>query len=120
MHEVGIANSVLDAVRSEMRRFPNGHVYKVGVRIGEFAGVDPQAITFCFEALVRGTELEPLELEIEYCRRREICIMCGYSEEPDRNAACPHCGFSRPRTFRGDELELTYLEVDDGTRAAGA
>lgn len=119
MHEVGIANSVLDAVRFEAKRFPNQHICKVGLRIGEFAGVDPQAISFCFEALVRGTGLEPLALEIEYCRRN-ICVACGYSEAFDRDLACPHCGFALPHTFNGDELELTYLEVDDGTRAAGA
>jgi Zn finger protein HypA/HybF involved in hydrogenase expression len=38
---------------------------KVGVRIGEMAGIDPDSLAFCFEALVQGTELEPLELEIE-------------------------------------------------------
>ena len=77
MHEIGIANSVLDAVRAESRRFPAGHIYKVGVRIGELAGVDPDAMSFCFEALVRGTELVPLALEIEYCARRYQCRSCG-------------------------------------------
>ena len=79
MHEMGIANSVLDAIRAETRRFPGGHIYKVGLRIGELAGVNPDAMSFCFEALVRGTELEPLALEIEYCPRRYQCRSCGHS-----------------------------------------
>lgn len=52
MHEMGIANSVLDAVRAETRRFPGGHIYAVGVRIGELAGVSADALSVCSEALV--------------------------------------------------------------------
>jgi hydrogenase nickel incorporation protein HypA/HybF len=121
MHEMGIANSVLDAVRAEAGRFPNGHIHKVGVRIGELAGVDPDAMSFCFEALVRGTDLEPLALEIEYCPRCAQCRACGHRyasavEVP----GCPECGWMDAQFLGGDELELTYLEVEDGTCAAGA
>ena len=45
MHEMGIANSVLEAVRAERLRFPASHISKVGVRIGELAGVDPDALS---------------------------------------------------------------------------
>jgi hydrogenase nickel incorporation protein HypA/HybF len=120
MHEMGIANSVLDAIRTETRRFPDGHIYKVGVRIGELAGVDPDAMSFCFEALVRGTELEPLSLEIEYCPRRYQCRACGHSYAAARDdSACPQCGRTDLRFLGGDELELAYLEVENGARAAG-
>jgi hydrogenase nickel incorporation protein HypA/HybF len=121
MHEMGIANSVLDAVRSETHRFPNGHIYKVGVRIGELAGVDPDAMSFCFEALVRGTELEPLALAIEYCPRRYQCRTCGCSYAASRDDfGCPECGAADLEFLGGDELEIAYLEVEDGARAAGA
>ena len=120
MHEMGIANSVLDAIREETLRFPNGHIYKVGVRIGELAGVDPDAMSFCFEALVRGTELEPLALEIEYCPRRYQCEACGrsYAASTD-DPACPECGRMESKFLGGDELEIAFLEVEDGARAAG-
>jgi hydrogenase nickel incorporation protein HypA/HybF len=121
MHEMGIANSVLDAVRAERRRFPNGHVHKIGLRIGELAGVDPDAMSFCFEALVRGTDLEPLALEIEYCPRRYQCRACGHSYTASMDGpACPECGKSDSQFLGGDELEIVYLEVEDGARAAGA
>lgn len=120
MHEMGIANSVLDAVRAERLRFPDGHIYKVGVRIGELAGVDPDAMSFCFEALVRGTELEPLALEIEYCPRRYQCRACGSSYAAGgEDSVCPECGRFDSHFLGGDELELAYLEVENGTCAAG-
>jgi hydrogenase nickel incorporation protein HypA/HybF len=120
MHEMGIANSVLDAIRSESRRFPDGHIHKVGVRIGELAGVDPDAMSFCFEALVRGTELEPLALEIEYCPRRYQCRSCRYSSAvAGEDSACPRCGMTDLQFLGGDELLIAYLEVEDGARVAG-
>jgi hydrogenase nickel incorporation protein HypA/HybF len=120
MHEMGIANSVLDAVRSEARRFPGRHITKVGVRIGELAGVNPDAMSFCFEALIRGTELEPLSLGIEYLARQLKCLNCGSVFTASvEDSACPGCGATDPLFVSGDELELAYLEVDDGASAAG-
>jgi hydrogenase nickel incorporation protein HypA/HybF len=120
MHEMGIANSVLDAVRAEKLRFPDGHIHKIGVRIGEIAGVDPDAVSFCFEALVRGTELEPLALEIELCPRRYQCRACRHwCAASTEDSACPKCGSTESEFLGGDELELAYLEVENGARAAG-
>jgi hydrogenase nickel incorporation protein HypA/HybF len=65
MHELGIAASILDAVRQETATHRPARAAKVGVRIGEFAGIDPASLAFCFEALVKGSGLEPLELAIE-------------------------------------------------------
>lgn len=120
MHEMGIANSVLDAIRAESFRFPEGHIYKVGVRIGALAGVDPDSMSFCFEALVRRTELEPLALEIEYCPRRYQCRCCRHSYAAAREeSTCPECGMTDLQFMGGDELELAYLEVENGAPVAG-
>ncbi len=120
MHEMGIACSVLDAVRAESLRFTGRHICKVGVRIGELAGVDPEAMRFCFDALVRGTDLEPLALEVDYCPRRHECESCGcHFFSPLDGMPCPQCGGSTSRLSGGEELELAYLEVDDGACATG-
>jgi hydrogenase nickel incorporation protein HypA/HybF len=118
MHEMGIASSVLDAVRVETHRFPNGHVYKVALRIGELAGVDPDAVAFCFDALVRGSELEPLALEIERRPRRHVCAVCGEAfTAANEDSTCPACGSANAIFSGGDELEIAYLEVEDGAAA---
>lgn len=66
MHEMGIASSVIEAVRVEITRHPGARATKVGLRLGEWAGVDAESLRFCLDVLVKDTELEPLALEIDF------------------------------------------------------
>ncbi len=72
MHEMGIASSVIEAVRTEAARHPGARVAKIGLRIGELAGVDEASLTFCFEALVKDTELGSAVLAIEDAECAEL------------------------------------------------
>ena len=72
MHELAIAQSVLKSVQAEAERHPGASAVKVGVRIGEWSGVNPDALTFGFEALTKGTEWEQLMLEVEACPGGEL------------------------------------------------
>jgi len=114
MHELGIANSVLQAVQAEALRHPGAHVVKAGVRVGELAGVNPDALAFGFEALTHGTEWERLALEVETCPRRHRCPACHTTfRVADYNFICPGCGGAQTECVGGDELELAYLELEE-------
>ena len=114
MHEMGIANSILEAVATEMRRHPGSRASKVGVRVGELAAIDSESLRFCFEALSHDTDLEGLQLQIELCQRRHCCDQCGeVFAVTDYECACPKCGCGGTRFVSGDELELAYLEVEE-------
>jgi hydrogenase nickel incorporation protein HypA/HybF len=114
VHELAIASSVLEAVQAEAARRPGARPVKVGLRVGELAGVDPEALSFSFEVLVQGTEFEPLELEIERCRRRQRCPLCRRTfPVVEYDLACPDCGATQTQCIAGDELELAYLEVEE-------
>ncbi len=114
MHEMGIANSILEAVATELRRHPGSRASKVGVRIGELAAIDADSLRFCFDALARDTELEGLQLQIEVCPRRHRCDPCSETfDVHDYEFACPKCGSMQTKFVSGDELELAYLEVEE-------
>jgi hydrogenase nickel incorporation protein HypA/HybF len=118
---MGIANSVLEAVRTEMVRHPGTYPCRVGVRIGEMAAIDQDALRFCFEAMVLDTDLESLELGIEVCPRRHRCQFCGRDfVVRDYDSRCPQCASLETTFMSGDELELAYLEVEEyGPSTAG-
>ncbi|MFY9905499.1 MAG: hydrogenase maturation nickel metallochaperone HypA [Terriglobales bacterium] len=119
---MGIANSVLDAVRTEMRRYPESYPCKVGVRVGEMAAIDPEALRFCFEAMILETDLASIELAIEVCPRRHRCLACGREfVVHDYDCSCPKCSSLGTTCISGDELELAYLEVEQyGSSTVGA
>ena len=82
MHELGIANSVLEAVRVEARRRPGAVPVTVGVRIGEFSGVNPDALAFSFQALTSETEWNRLALEVQTTEGDDLQLTFVELEEP--------------------------------------
>ena len=120
MHELSIAESILDAVREELARRPGSRPLRVAVRIGALAAIDPDSLSFCFEAITHGTDWETLKLETTTVPARRICKLCGHNFIMiDYNSACPGCFSLDTVPNGGDELDLEYLEIEtDGTSAA--
>jgi hydrogenase nickel incorporation protein HypA/HybF len=113
LHELGIAAAILDRVQAEAAKH-GAHITRVGIRIGELAGVDPDALSFGFEVLVKDTDLEPLALQIERCARRQRCPACEREfEVKDYETACPQCGAADTATVAGDEPDTAFMEVED-------
>jgi hydrogenase nickel incorporation protein HypA/HybF len=113
MHELGIAASILDSVEAETGRRSGSHISKVGIRVGELSGVDPDALQFGFECLVKDTGFEPLVLEIESVPRVQRC-RCGHEfRMMDYDPHCPRCGEFMTECVSGDELEIVFMEVDE-------
>lgn len=113
MHELGIANSVLEVVRAEVERHPGAAPVRIGLRVGELSGVDPDALAFGFEALVAGTDFAQVKLDIERRPRQHRCPSCGGSFIVDGYSFdCPSCGTERTECIGGDELEVMYVELE--------
>jgi hydrogenase nickel incorporation protein HypA/HybF len=118
MHEMGIANSILEAVAKELRRYPGSRASKVGVCIGELAAVDPESLNFCFEAITRDTEFEALTLEVEFVPRRHRCGACDQEfEVHDYDFSCPQCRSLAFQCISGEELALSYIEVEENVES---
>jgi hydrogenase nickel incorporation protein HypA/HybF len=114
MHELGIAQSVIDAVQTESARHPGAKPSKVAVRIGELSAIDPDALRFSFNALIRESELEGMVLETQVCPRRHRCLDCGTEFDiKDFDFRCPQCASTRNQCIGGEELELAYMELEE-------
>ena len=72
MHELGIAQSVIQAVEAELASHPGAVPSKVAVRLGDLSGVDPDALSFGFEVLVKDSRWPGLALEIERTAQDEL------------------------------------------------
>ena len=113
MHELGIANSILEATLSEMELYVTARPIQVTVRIGVLAAVDPDALQFCFDALTRDTEFSALKLKIEICPRKHRCPACGAEFTVENyDFRCASCGEANTEFISGDQLELVSLEME--------
>ena len=114
MHEVGIAASIIEAVRAEVAARPGLRAVAVNLRIGELAGVDPESLRFGFDALIKESDLDPLVMNVEYIARRQRCLACNTLFEPDRyTLECPSCGSLQGECTAGDELDIASIVLED-------
>jgi hydrogenase nickel incorporation protein HypA/HybF len=108
-------------VTQEAARHPGNHPVRVGVKIGELAAIDEDALRFAFEVLVQGTEHDGLQLEIEKIPRKHSCTACGREfVVHDYDFQCPHCQAISLDFAGGDELDLAFVELEEnGPSTAG-
>jgi hydrogenase nickel incorporation protein HypA/HybF len=118
MHEVGIANSILEAGRTETARRPGAKLMGIGVRVGVLSGVDVDALRFAFECIIAGTEDEKVVLTAENCPRMNRCEDCGREYvspqlSPFTDAPCPGCTSHHTSFVSGDQLDIAFVEVEE-------
>jgi hydrogenase nickel incorporation protein HypA/HybF len=112
MHEVGIMESALDAVRREAAAHGATSVTRIVLRIGAISGVEPDALRFAFEAVSPDTLAAGARLEIETIPARAHCGACQreFVIEQGFIFTCPNCGAFSGDVRSGRELELARLE----------
>ena len=113
MHELSLAENVLQMIEETARTDGFLRVRKIILEIGQLAAVDPAAMRFCFDAVVRGSLAENAILEIVEVPGIGWCSDCQVMVSiDDAIAACPLCGGCRVQARGGRELRLKALEVE--------
>ena len=100
------------AFTGQALRHGASRVVKVDLVIGALAGIEPDALTFCFPAAAAGTACEGAELSIEIELARGRCSRCAQtSDVRDLMSPCPACGAWPLGIEGGREMRLRSLEV---------
>ncbi|MDX1741258.1 MAG: hydrogenase maturation nickel metallochaperone HypA [Rhodothermales bacterium] len=114
MHELSIAQSILDALLTEKQARDLDRIDSVMVHVGALSGVLPDALEFSFEAIRIDTELEQCKLQIETIPITVACRTCGQTNTvEDFLFLCPACESVHVDVEAGYELEIAYIEVPD-------
>ena len=113
MHEMSLCEGVLQVVQDNARSQQFSRVKTVYLEIGRFAGVEIEAMRFCFEAICRDTLAEGAALEIIELPGQCWCMDCGHTVRlQQRLDPCPDCGGYQLEATGGDELRVKQLEVE--------
>lgn len=117
MHELSLAEGVVAVAQ---RHAAGRRVTAVELRVGHLRQVVPSALTFAFELLSEGTELEGARLEIEEVPARGRCRGCiAESELEGFPLACPACGSLDVEVVAGEELLVVALECEESMTIEG-
>lgn len=112
MHEMALCEGILQLIEDAARRERFGRVRRVRLEIGGLACVEPAALRFGFDVVMRGSLAEGADLVIERVPARAFCFDCaGDVEIGARLDPCPRCGGARLAPTGGDEMRIKDLEV---------
>lgn len=114
MHEMSIVESLLDAIRQELRERPAARLETVRVRVGALRQVVPEMLEFCYQAATADTPFAGSRLMLETVPASARCRPCSLEfAVGDRWFECPRCGSTDADLVRGDELLLLSLELTE-------
>ncbi len=114
MHELSIAESIVDIVHQYVDKERLTDVRSVCVKVGTFSGVVPDSLEFSYQAITAGTELErstltmeriPFVIECRDCQRESV--------SEDGITQCPLCSSFSTSIISGRELQVKDIELED-------
>lgn len=113
MHELSIALSIVEMAEEEARA-RNARVTAVHLKLGLLSGVVKEALLSSYGMACDGTPLEGSQLLIEEVPVEVFCTSCNSNRRlvSVQWFVCPECGATTPTVVRGQELEVTVLEME--------
>lgn len=113
MHEMSLAEGVLQLVEDTARREQAQRVKLVVLEIGQLSSVEPEALRFCFDAVTHGGMAAGAALEIVSVPGTGWCLPCGESVPmSELYGACPQCGSHQVQPTGGTEMRVKEIEIE--------
>lgn len=114
MHELGIAQNILEIVRQSVLKEQIEAVRGIKIRVGQLSGVVPDSLDFCFNAIVSDTEMQRASLAIEQVPTISECRNCTHRFQVEEfDFICPSCQSTNLNLVSGKELEIIEIELAD-------
>lgn len=113
MHEMSLAEGLLQLMQDAARRDGFGKVKTVWLEIGPLASVEPEALEFCFDVVTRGSIAEGARLEWLRLPLQGWCMQCSQAVPLAQwDDACPRCGSDQVQATGSSEMRVKELEVE--------
>jgi len=114
MHELSIAQNIIEIVHQYVPENELENVDKVCIRIGEVAGIVTESLRFGYSALISDTPLQKSTLEIEDIPFKIKCSICGSECSSSSGiTVCSVCGSSETKIISGLEMQITEVLLNE-------
>jgi len=113
MHEMALAEGILQLVEETALREHAQRVKLVVLEIGQLSTVEPEALKFCFDAVTKGSIANDAALEIVHVPGVGWCMECAATlPMQELFGACPQCGGYQMQATGGTEMRVKEIEID--------
>lgn len=114
MHEAVLAQNLVKIVRDAFQGH-EGSIKRIHVSVGVLSGILPEALTFAFEVVKRGTLLQNAQLCLIPVPVKAQCRTCGFLFSPQNfPCACPQCNATTLRIVEGEDFTVVDMELSHG------
>ena len=113
MHEMSLCENILQILEQQAETQQYSKVKTIWLEIGALAGVEADALRFCFDAVMQGSLADHAQLEIINVPGQAWCMPCNRNVVVQhRYDLCPHCGSHQLKVNSGDQMRIKELEVE--------
>jgi hydrogenase nickel incorporation protein HypA/HybF len=124
LHELSIAQEIYRTSRAAVAAHGPGRLERVKVAVGELTAIEPDLLSFAWEALTGGGQDAGSVLDVEWHPARQFCAACN-ADKPRAQGTwlrlCPDCGQALQVTGGQelDVLQVAFLPDGAGGEAEG-
>lgn len=112
MHELSIAQALVEQIRQTVREQRATRVLRVGLQVGALSGVEPHALRMAFPIAAETAGLGEVDLDIDLLPSRVECRECGHTfSPPDVLFMCENCESAEVDIISGRELQICSLQI---------
>jgi hydrogenase nickel incorporation protein HypA/HybF len=113
MHELSIAQNMVDLVIKQAEESGATRIGKINLVIGEMTGVADRCMQFYFDLLSKDTLAQGALLSFKMVPLKARCKDCGHTFEFEEDSSeCPSCKQTKLEIISGNELFVESIEVE--------
>lgn len=113
MHELSIAENILNIVKESAKTANAISVSRVKLDVGRLSGIELGALKFAIRSVLKGSIAEKARIEYNVIEGQALCLDCGKTSlMKDLFGTCQSCGGSRFDIIAGTEMKIAAIEIE--------
>jgi hydrogenase nickel incorporation protein HypA/HybF len=114
MHERSLVHALLRQVERIAIAHPANRVVQIRIRVGEFAGVEPDLLMMAYDDVIEESPFRGAELALERVPLTATCDNCGRMFRIERfDFRCDACGSRQLSVQGGEEMLLESVVMEE-------
>lgn len=114
MHELSIAQNIIQIVNSSVEQDKLGLVDKVNLKVGLLSNVLINSLEFSYNSIIENTPLKNSRLDIEVIPIKISCNDCSaITITNDFIFSCPECKSSAINVIGGNEMIISSIQLKE-------